>query len=252
MASTPGPQAARPLGHEHAQDHQGDGARRLGAAAARAGADRDDAPVRRPDARADGRRPRARPSRCSGLPLLSGASRRRGDRAAHGRPRPRGRVQLADRSAARSRSAASSQAEGQTVRWLAVGQEGPLDAALPPATSVAGDVGRLQRPAGLHGRAGDRARAGRAVRRRRGRPRRRRLQPLRVAARPAGDRAGRAADPRARSRPTRRSARDDAPPRRLHLRARARGDPRGLLPVYLETSSTARCSNRRPRNRARG
>ena len=66
----PGPQAARPLRPEHAQDHEGDGARRLGEAAPRADADRGDAPVRGDDARADrGRRARRRSS-VRGLPLL--------------------------------------------------------------------------------------------------------------------------------------------------------------------------------------
>ena len=50
-----GPQAARPLDLEHPQADPGDGARRLGAAAPCADADRGDAAVRRPDAGADGR-----------------------------------------------------------------------------------------------------------------------------------------------------------------------------------------------------
>ena len=55
----PGPQAADPLDPQHAQDHEGDGARRQRAAAAGAGTDRGDAAIRRPDAGADGRhRPR--------------------------------------------------------------------------------------------------------------------------------------------------------------------------------------------------
>ena len=42
------------VGPQHAQDHQGDGARRRREAPPRAAAHRGDAPVRRPDARADG------------------------------------------------------------------------------------------------------------------------------------------------------------------------------------------------------
>ena len=50
------------------------------------------------------------------------------------------------------------EAEGQTVRWLVVGQEGPLDAALPRLRRRQRLDG-LHRPAGLHRRAGDRAHA---------------------------------------------------------------------------------------------
>ena len=70
----PGPEAAPPLDHEHAQADAGDGARRLGAPAPRAAADRGDAAVRRPDARADGRHRAARPAPC-GCRCSSGARR---------------------------------------------------------------------------------------------------------------------------------------------------------------------------------
>ena len=50
----PGSPAADPLRPQHPQDHEGVRARRLGPPAPRAGADRGDAAVRRPDARADG------------------------------------------------------------------------------------------------------------------------------------------------------------------------------------------------------
>ena len=60
------PQAADPLDPQHAEDHEGVRARRLGPAAPRAGADRGDAALRRPHDGADGRhRPRRAP-RCAG------------------------------------------------------------------------------------------------------------------------------------------------------------------------------------------
>ena len=71
----PGTAAARPRDHEHAQADEGDGARRLRAPAARAGADRGDASVRRPHARADGGH-RAR-ERVRARPAAAAASRRR-------------------------------------------------------------------------------------------------------------------------------------------------------------------------------
>ena len=49
-----GSPAAHQVRHEHAQDHEGDGARRERASPPRADADRGDATVRRPDAGADG------------------------------------------------------------------------------------------------------------------------------------------------------------------------------------------------------
>ena len=70
----PGHQPPDPLGPEHAEDHEGDGARRRGEAAARTGPDRGDAAVRRADAGADGRR-RAREylvARASAAPAARG------------------------------------------------------------------------------------------------------------------------------------------------------------------------------------
>ena len=123
IAHSSGTQAARPRDHEHAQADQGDGARRLGALAARAGADRGDAPVRGPDDGADGGnracelvRPR---------PAAAAAARRRdrGDRARDGRPRPRGRLQRAD-PPPRHRAYNELQGQGVDVRWLPVGRKG--------------------------------------------------------------------------------------------------------------------------------
>jgi len=79
-------------------------------------------------------------------------------------------------------------------------------------------------------RSGDCPARRRAVRERRGRPRRRHLQPLPVRARPARHRPGFAADSGKGG--SRRRGRREAgrPTRRLHLRARARADPRTPAP----------------------
>ena len=141
----PRPQAPGPLGPEHAEDHEGDGARRLRSAPPGAGADRGDAPVRRHDAPADGRRRAGQRRRCAAAAARSGGSTtdRRGRRD-HRRPRPRRRLQRADHAPG-VRARARARGEGQTVRWLAVGQEGPLDSAV-PRLRPARRIHRLQRP----------------------------------------------------------------------------------------------------------
>ena len=75
----PGHQAADPLGPQHAQDHTRDGARRGRQAAPRPGADRGDAAVRRPHARADGRHG-PREHLAPRLPAAAAARRRHGAR----------------------------------------------------------------------------------------------------------------------------------------------------------------------------
>ena len=77
----PGSEAARPLDLEHAQADPRDGARRLRAAAPCAAAQRGDAAVRRPDARADGRH------RPGGRGRAAAAARAARDDQ-HGRDRP--------------------------------------------------------------------------------------------------------------------------------------------------------------------
>ena len=104
----PGPEAARPLRQEHAQDHEGDGARRLGPAAPGADPDRGDAALRRHDARADRRRrprERVRPRPAAPAAARGGEDGRR--RRAHGRPRPRRARSTRRSSAAPSRSSGS-------------------------------------------------------------------------------------------------------------------------------------------------
>ena len=104
----PGPQAPDPLDPEHAQDHQGDGARRLGAAAARAGADRGDAALRRPDDGADDRHRQGEHLAAGARPAAAPRGAAGGDRPADRRPRPRRRVQRAGAAAClRARAAAA-------------------------------------------------------------------------------------------------------------------------------------------------
>ena len=224
MASRPGSEAARPLRQEHAQDHEGDGARRLGPAAPRADADRGDAPLRRHDARADrGRRARqrVRPRAAAAAAARGGEDRRR--RRAHGRPRPRRPVQRPDHPpGVRARAAAARRGQGGQVHRRR--QEGPLDLRVPPLRDR-GRVHRLHRPARVRRRAGDRAPRRRALHRGRDRPRRARLQRLRLAARPDRDRARPAPDLRRHPRDRRGGAPRRRDARRLHLRAGAGGDP---------------------------
>jgi len=127
------------------------------------------------------------------------------------------------------------QAEGLDVRWLPVGRKGTSTLRF-LALRARRSVGRLQRQPALPGRAGDRASVDRALHRGRRRPRDRRLQPLRLAARPArhGDRRP-ARSPRTCSRPITPSA------PRYTLRGDFIFEPEPeeilerLLPVYLET-----------------
>ena len=103
-----GHQAADPLRPQHAQDHQGDGARRGGQAAARPDANRSHAAVCRDHARAD--------RRCRARVVVRAATAARAARAggvrardpAHRRSRPRRRVQRAGAHAARSLSSGRS------------------------------------------------------------------------------------------------------------------------------------------------
>ena len=140
------PEAARPLRQEHAQDHEGDGARRLGPAAPRADPDRGDAPVRRDDARADrGRRAceRVRPRAAAAAAARRGEDRRGG--RAHRRPRPRGAVQRADHPpgvlarAAAARGGEAGQASSPSARRAA--RRSPSAATRRPASTPASPTG---------------------------------------------------------------------------------------------------------------
>ena len=123
--------AADPLRLEHAQDHEGDGARCRRAPAPGRGADQGDARLRRPDGGAD-RGDGARGvviTWARAAPAARGADRR--DRRAHRRPRPGGRVQRPDPSP-RVRARAGSPRRGEG-RPLARGRpEGARLPRLPP------------------------------------------------------------------------------------------------------------------------
>ena len=125
--------------------------------------------------------------------------------------------------------------EGAEVRWLVAGKKGRSTLTF-RRYEIEQSLDRLQRPAGLQRRAGDRPPGGRALRERRGRPRRDRLQPVRLGARPARGRARPAADPGAgcssattRTRSERRCSATSST-----SRSRSRSSQR-LLPVYVET-----------------
>ena len=122
----PRPPAADQVRHEHPQDHEGDGARRVRTAAACPGPHRGDAAVRRPDDGADGGDGprivvRARPA-------AAPAPRRadRGHHAADRRPRPRGLVQRSGAAArVRGRPPPAPKADGALARRRS---EGRIDA----------------------------------------------------------------------------------------------------------------------------
>ena len=162
-----------------------------------------------------------------------------------------GPVQRADHPPrVRARAAAARRGQGGQVHRRR--QEGPLDVRLPPLRDGR-RVHRLHRPARLRRRAGDRAPRRRALHRERDRQRRARLQRLRLAARADGDRAGAAADLGGHPRDRRGGAPRRRHARRLHLRARAGGDPRpAAARSTSRRRSTARCSSRPRRSRARG
>ena len=185
----PGHQAAGQIGPEHSEDHARAGARRRGEAEARADAHRGHAAVRGPHARADGRN-RSREligSRAAAL-AEARAGADGGDRSAHGRPRACGRVQLAD-PPPRHRFGALAPCRGQAGPLGGRRAAGSRLASL-QAFRAGRRVHRVQRPAPLRRRAGDRAQGGRALHGGRGRPGCPRLQPLRIGPGPEGDRAG--------------------------------------------------------------
>ena len=150
------------------------------------------------------------------------------DRAAHRRPRPRRRVQRADPPPRVRARAASCEAEGKKVRWLAVvGKKGALDAPLPrlrarPAPGRASATGPPT-PTRRRSRTGSPSSTSSEEVDRSSLVYNHFVSPL-VQTR---HRAGRPADPRgdARARDEEERA-EDALRRRLHLRARAGGDPR--------------------------
>ena len=189
-----------------------------------------------------------------GLPLLQQRETTSATvhRAAHRRSRARRARSTRRCCGARSRSSARLQAEGQTVRWLAVGKKGRSTLTFRRRELDGASSGFTDAP-GVRRRPGDRASGRRAVHRGRGRPRRARLQHLRLGADAARDRAGRSS----RSRPTssRRTRRSGAttrcaatssssPSRRRSSRASCRSTSR--------RRSTARCSSRPRPSRARG
>ena len=196
------------LRQEHAQDHEGDGARRARAKLRRAET-RIEAlrPVRRPDARADDRH-RAGDARRAACRCSRSARREQtvGDPRAHRRPRPGRRLQRADRCGAALALEREARGDGPGRPLARRRQEGPLDASLPPLRDRAG-VGRTS-PTGPTTR--DAEAVAHAVAElfteRRGRPRRDGLQPLRLAAHPDGrDRASCCRSRARRSRTRRRS-----------------------------------------------
>ena len=121
----PGPQAADPLRHQHAQDHARARARRRREAAAGADADRGDAAVRRHDERADRRRRAGRlVGAVAAAPAAARDDRDRPDRPADRRPRPRRRVQRpGDPPRVRAR-ARRSWPRGRRCAGCAVGKKG--------------------------------------------------------------------------------------------------------------------------------
>ena len=147
-----------------------------------------------------------------------------------GRPRPRGRVQLADRARRHPRRR-RVRGRRQVDRLVRLRAPRRVVAGVPRPRGQ-GRLHGLHRPPVVRQRARHRLRPDGRVHRRRGRPRRDRLQPLRVAADPGGharDAAAAAAgdDPRGRRRPRR--------PRR---RGRGRATP--------TTTASARWSSTSP------
>ena len=160
-AGHPPPDHLRP---EHAQDHEGAGARRRRPAAARADADRGDAAVRGPDAGADGRHGARRlvvPEPRADAAARGGEAHRHRHR--HRRPRARGPVQRAG-APARVRAGARGAGERAGGALARHGPQGRVDAPLPPLRDRR-RVGRLRGQADVRRRAGGRAPADGAVRR---------------------------------------------------------------------------------------
>ena len=246
----PGSEAARPLDHEHAQADAGDGARRLGAATPRAAADRGDAAVRRPDARADGRHGTGRRR---SAPAAARAARERPDgrdRAGHRRPRSCRCVQRPGAPPCVRRDARGP-GRGQQVRFFTSGKKAQSTVRF-RRLELGTVVDRLLRPPRLLGRTGDRPRPRRGLRRRRGRPRPPRLQRVRLAARAEGDGERGAAGPDGAAR-----GRDDEATSRRHPSTSSSSPSRGrsssgCSPSTSRPSSTGPCSSRPPRSRAPG
>ena len=142
--------------------------------------------------------------------------------------------------------------EGKQVRFIAVGKKGRSTSRVPrlrgsSATTPASPTGPPTR------RAGDRAPRRRALHRGRDRQRAPRLQRLRLAARADRDRAGAAADLGRHPRDRRGGAARRRDARRLHLRARAGGDPRpAAAGLPRDAGLSGRCSSRPRRSRAPG
>ena len=246
-----GPEAARPLDLEHAQADAGDGARRLGAAAPRAAADRGDAPVRRPDDEL-----MAGTAQAAGavrLPLLERRETVQDgrDRPGRRRPRPRRRVQRAGAAAllrAHARGA-GGRAGGAVLHRRQEGASTIRFRRLPLAEVWSGFS---DRPAYSDAQTIAHAVAEAYVERG-GRPGRPRLQLVRLAARPARDRHRAAADPaealgrRRGRRGAAASTRRDGASTSSSSPSRARSSS-GCCPCTSRPRSTAHCSSRRPRS----
>ena len=151
----PGPQAPDQLGPQHAEDHARDGARRRGEAPPRRAADHRAPPVCGDDERAH------RGSGAGGVVRAPPAARAAGEVEAVAIVPLTGDRGLAGAFNAQvirraSRSSDRSQAEGKTVRWVAVGKKGRSTLSF-RRRELVGRVHRLHRPARIRGRAGDRA-----------------------------------------------------------------------------------------------
>ena len=144
------------------------------------------------------------------------------------------------------------EAEGKTVRWVAVGKKGRSTLTFRRRELSASYIG-VHRSPRVRGRAGDRARGRRALHERRGRSRRPRLQHVRLRAHAARHRAGRAPDLARHPRDRRRRAR--RPTRSAATSSSSRNRRRSSSACSRSTSrrrSTARCSSRPRPSRARG
>ena len=153
-----GPQAPDPLGPQHAQDHEGDGARRRRAPAPGGGAHPGDAAVRRAHARADDRHG---PRRGPGVePPAPARGARRGRARPPSSPSPATGAWPAPSTRRSSRRAFSLEREvrasGRRAALARRRQEGPLDAVVSPLRARR-RLGRLHRPARLLGRRRHRA-----------------------------------------------------------------------------------------------
>ncbi len=188
-----------------------------------------------------------------GLPLLQRArGADRADRPVHRRPWPGRRASTRRSCVMRSRWSGGSGPKGRRCASRSSARRAPRPCASAATSWTASSRASPTGPTYGDAQA-DRAPARRAVHGRGRGPGDRDLQPLHLAARPAGDRAGGPADLRAASRARgggrrrrsgRRSATSSTSP------SRRRSSP-GCCPSTSRPSCTARCSSRRRPSRAR-